>query len=89
MATLLNPPQMTIRVLLFAQYSEIAGIGELSLDLPDSSTVAGVVEALRARPGMEGLPIRPAVALNRTVVGLDVQVHEGDEVALLPPVAGG
>lgn len=80
---------MTIRVLFFAQYRELAGTGELSLDLPSSGTVGAAIEALRSMPGLDRLPATPAVALNRTVVRLDAPVAAGDELALLPPVAGG
>lgn len=80
---------MTIRVLFFAQYRELAGKAELSLDLPEPATAGGVVEALRTHAGLERLPERPAIALNRTVVNFDAVVSAGDEIALLPPVAGG
>ena len=80
---------MTIRVLFFAQYKELAGTGELSLELAAPATVSTALAALRQRPGLDRLPARPAVALNRTVVSPDATISAGDEMALRPPVAGG
>ncbi len=80
---------MTIRVLLFAQYKELAGTGEISLDVPVPGTVGAAIDALRSQPGFDRLPAAPAVAVNRTVVRFDAPIATGDELALLPPVAGG
>jgi molybdopterin converting factor small subunit len=40
-------------------------------------------------PGGARLPERPLVAVNRRHARLDAVLVEGDEVALLPPMAGG
>jgi len=40
-------------------------------------------------PGAERIPERPMVALNQTHSKLAAQVADGDELALLPPMAGG
>jgi len=40
-------------------------------------------------PGARGLPERPLTAVNLKHVKLDASVQDGDDVALLPPVAGG
>jgi molybdopterin converting factor small subunit len=40
-------------------------------------------------PGARRLPDRPVCALNLTQVDLATPVADGDELALLPPVAGG
>lgn len=81
---------MTIRVLLFASYREMAGLPEMRLDLPEGSRVRDLVILLRARGGgLASLPEDPPVAVNRSYVAPDTLLQEGDEVALLPPVAGG
>jgi len=78
-----------VRVLFFAAYREVAGTPLLELELPPGATVDSVVQELRGRLGLSSLPAEPAVALNETYVPLGTPVAEGDEVALIPPVAGG
>lgn len=81
---------MTIQVLLFASYREMAGASRLEVEVPAGSTVAAVVATLRERGGgLASLPADPPVAVNRTWAPSDTPLEDGDEVALLPPVAGG
>jgi molybdopterin converting factor small subunit len=40
-------------------------------------------------PGARALPDRPLAAINLRQVKFNAPVRDGDEVALLPPVAGG
>jgi len=40
-------------------------------------------------PGARALPERPLAAVNLKQAKLDARVQDGDEVALLPPIAGG
>lgn len=81
---------MTIRSLFFASYKDLAGTGELVLTLPASSTVADLVAQLRASSRtLALLPASPAVAVNMTYAALETQLQHGDEVAFIPPVAGG
>lgn len=81
---------MTVRTLLFASYRDLAGTSELSVDLPESSRVADLVASLRERGGAWGrLPATPSVAVNMEYAPLTHPLRHGDEVALIPPVAGG
>jgi molybdopterin converting factor small subunit len=81
---------LTVRCRLFAHYAELIGISEFTLELPKTSTVADAVTFLRARiPGGSRLPERPLTALNATHALPQEELHEGDELALLPPMAGG
>ena len=81
---------ITVRCRLFARYAEIAGTPEITLELPRPSTVADAVAFIRARiPGGNLLPARPLTALNAVHALLTEELHEGDELALLPPLAGG
>ena len=50
--------------------------------------MADLVASLRAIPGLE-LPEHPVVAVNQEYAELDRPLESGDEVALIPPVAGG
>jgi molybdopterin converting factor subunit 1 len=81
---------MTIQVLLFASYREMAGASTLQVEVPSGSTVEAVIDALRRRGGgLASLPADPPVAVNRTWAPSGTELQDGDEVALLPPVAGG
>jgi molybdopterin converting factor small subunit len=81
---------MRIRLLLFALYRDLTGVGELDIDVRDGSTAAAALSVLReADVRFARLPERPVVAVNREYAPLDVRLNNGDELALLPPVAGG
>ena len=80
---------MRVRTLFFALYRDLAGTDELELELPAGATAADLVTRLRTRPGLDRLPAEPALAVNREYAAARTPLSDGDEVALLPPVAGG
>lgn len=80
---------MSVTVLLFASYADALGAPSLSVELPAGATVADVLSAVRRRPGAERLPPRPLVAVNQRYASPASPVGPGDEIALIPPVAGG
>lgn len=80
---------MTIRALFFATYRELAGAEALEVQLPPGSTAADLVARLRGHGRLAGLPEEPALAVNEEYAPLWTPLSDGDEVALLPPVAGG
>lgn len=62
----------------------------MEMELPEGATVSDLVAMLRSRGGAYGtLPADPAVAVNREYVPGDARLSSGDEVAFIPPVAGG
>lgn len=79
-----------MRVRFFARYAELVGRSEAAVSLSSPATVEDVVRRVREDlPGARALPERPLAAVNMKHVKLDVRVQSGDEVALLPPIAGG
>lgn len=81
---------MQVRTLFFASYRDVLGTGALEMDLPEGATVGELVTRLRARGApFDRLPEAPAVAVNLAVVRGDARLTHGDEIAFLPPVAGG
>lgn len=81
---------MRVSLLFFASYRELTGADSAELELPPGATAADAITALRSRGGtLEALPARPAVAVNRVHARLEAVLNDGDELALLPPVAGG
>ena len=79
---------MRVKVLAFASYAEALGRGELDVELPAGATVADCVAEIRRGAGA-GVPHAPLVAVNRRYARPEHTLSEGDEVALIPPVAGG
>jgi molybdopterin converting factor small subunit len=81
---------MHIIVRLFASHREAAGAGSVAVQLAPGATAADAYG--RARDIHAGLPASTdgvAFAVNREFAKPETQLAEGDEVAVLPPVAGG
>lgn len=79
---------MKVKVLVFASYSEALGTDAVDVELPTGATVAACVAEVRRRTG-EGVPPAPLVAVNRHYAAPHQALADGDEVAIIPPVAGG
>lgn len=81
---------MRVTVRLFARLREIAGTGDLAVEVREGATVAEVWDALVAAHGALA-PFAGAVscAVNAEYARRTRAVTEGDEVAFLPPVSGG
>jgi molybdopterin converting factor subunit 1 len=81
---------MRIRVKLFAIVKERAGVGELSLELREGANIAAASVALKEKfPAIAGFLDRSAFAVNREYVDVATVLHDGDEIAVIPPVSGG
>jgi molybdopterin converting factor small subunit len=76
-------------VLLFASYADAFGAPHVHVEVRAPCRVSDVVSALRALPGGRVLPVQPLVAVNHEWVSAEHPVRLGDEVAIIPPVAGG
>jgi MoaE-MoaD fusion protein len=70
---------------LFAALRERAGASELELELPEGALVADALSRLHGLT--EGL--RVVMAVNQEYADLELELHGGDEVALIPPISGG
>jgi molybdopterin synthase catalytic subunit len=80
--------QFCVQVRLFASYRETAGTNRLDVPLPAGARVRDLIDVLAARlPALRTAP--GLVAVNHTYVQPDVELHDGDEVAFIPPVSGG
>ncbi|MEO6065259.1 MAG: MoaD/ThiS family protein [Lysobacterales bacterium] len=79
---------MPVRVRYFARMAEIAGCAE-EIIAPVPATAAALFVHLseRHRFGFDAAALR--VAINDQFVGWESVLHDGDEVALIPPVSGG
>ena len=83
------PAVVTVHVLLFASYADALGADALDLTLPVGSTIQTVSERLRALPGGDRLPVKPLCARNLAHARATDSLTGGDEIAVLPPLAGG
>jgi molybdopterin converting factor subunit 1 len=79
---------MQLNVLLFASYADAFGTPSLGVSLPEGATVDDLLAAVREMAKGTGLP-PAAIAVNQEYVGRGHALKAGDEVALIPPVAGG
>src|ERR1700761_9418901 len=79
---------MQVQVLFFGVLKDLLSSSGEAVTLPDGATVAQLMEQLRNGAGH---PVWSAlaVAVNREYAAAAAVLHEGDEVALLPPVSGG
>ena len=62
----------------------------MDLELEDGATVSDLARDLVLRyPGLTSEPSKLVVAVNQEYRNHDHTLHDGDEVALIPPVSGG
>jgi len=81
---------MWVTIRLFASHREAAGRESLIVELADGATAAdALARACSEAPSLANAVTSVAYALNREQVSADAPLHDGDELALLPPVAGG
>jgi molybdopterin converting factor small subunit len=79
---------MKCRVLLFASYADALGGDSVEIDLPEPVRVRDVLAAVKAR-ATRPVPAAPLVAVNAAYADAEQTVGARDEVAIIPPVAGG
>jgi molybdopterin converting factor subunit 1 len=81
---------MKIRLLFFAVLRDITGKSEDALELPEGTRAGEVWERLRHEyPALRDYVQPPMSAVNESYVSADEVLHDGDELAFIPPVAGG
>ena len=81
--------QPVIRVQLFASYAERLGGEVLELPASEVRTAGDVLDRLRALPRGEVIGPATLIAVNLRHAPLATAVHPGDDVAVMPPLAGG
>ena len=81
---------MIVRVLFFASLKDNVGKSEASVEIEDTSDVAGLWDVLkRNHPGLREVSFRPLAACDMTFAAWDRPLRGVREVAFLPPVSGG
>ena len=81
---------MNIQVRLFATLRQQAGWAQQRLELPDGATLADALAAVDRPSRRSTCPSAPIyVAVNQEYAKGAQVLHDGDEVAIFPPVSGG
>jgi len=83
-----------IKVLLFARLADLAKVRDASFNCPGEGVrledlVKQVVMRFPALQASLAQPKLMFLAVNQVQAGLDAQVKDGDEVAIMPPFSGG
>lgn len=78
---------ITVQTHFFARLREQVGVEQTPVQLPEGSSVADLARLLEEQ---YGVPLGGVmVAVNEDYATPATRLHDGDVVALLPPVAGG
>mgnify|MGYP001199730813 CR=1 FL=1 len=81
---------MRVKVKVFASFREICGFTEKELIVSDEIKVLEIVDVLiKSSIGLAEKKDTLLVAVNEEYCDLNMTLHEGDTVALFPPVSGG
>ncbi len=80
---------ISVRTLFFAAYRDLVRTPSSPWRWLTEPPWGSGGRAARARGPFADLPPDPAVAVNRVYAGPSQALGEGDEVAFIPPVAGG
>lgn len=81
---------MNVRLLYFAVLRDITGKSEAELHLPAGTRAADVWQKLRRDyVQLADYAQPPMVAINEDYAAADTVLRDGDELAFIPPVAGG
>lgn len=81
---------MRVNVLLFARLRDLAGRSEWTGEVPSGALVQDVWQALaKAHPALAPFTGSVSSAVNANFARMTSPIHDGDEIAFLPPVSGG
>lgn len=81
---------MKVLVLLFARPREVVGASHLELEVPEKSTPESVFAELSLRePRLARMRAVLRCAIDQEYSSWDAVLHDGAELALIPPTAGG
>jgi len=81
---------LIVKVLYFASAQGLANLKSESVRLKEGSSMKDMAaEMLRLHPDLKSIERTIRYSVNFEIADSDVTLHDGDEVAVLPPVAGG
>lgn len=81
---------MHVTIRFFAAHREATGVGEYVAEVPEGTHARDMLPLLLQRfPRLERASSSVAFAVNLRQVPAETPLCDGDELALLPPMAGG
>jgi molybdopterin synthase catalytic subunit len=81
---------MKVTLKLFARFRELAGSGRLERVLDEGATVEDLLDVLHTEfPRLSEVTARSIISVNQEFATPDRLLHDGDEIAIFPPVSGG
>ncbi len=81
---------MKIRVLFFSVLRDIAGTAEMSAEVQAGATVSDLLNILFTRwSALKDWDASLLIAVDQSYAKRDALLHDGAEVAIMPPVQGG
>ncbi len=81
---------MRVTVRLFARLRDIAGTAEMHREVGSGATIGTIWrEMVDEFPALAGYERSISCAVNADYARMGQLLHDGDEVAFLPPVSGG
>jgi molybdopterin converting factor subunit 1 len=90
MVTSLSDNTITVRILFFGGARDAVGAEEISFELPEASNMTTAREAILAQhPALARFGKSLLFAVNQEYAEPDRKIHNGDELAVFPPVSGG
>lgn len=76
---------MKVKVLFFGYVAQTTGVMGMELSAGDTDQLRNIIS--KQFPALEKMPF--AIALNHDIIRQNTRLNENDEVAFLPPFAGG
>jgi molybdopterin converting factor subunit 1 len=81
---------ISITIRFFASAKDVAKRSETTIELPSASVADDVLSYLTTQyPEMQRFRSYIRIAVNEAYVDPNFELHDGDEVAIIPPVSGG
>lgn len=81
---------MTIGCLFFAHYQDVVGRRDLTVTLEDNGTISDLAFLLQKQyPKLGNLMEQGRAAVDAEFAQADTPLHDGAEVAWMPPMSGG
>lgn len=81
---------MTVRVLFFSVLKDIVGASEFTMTCAAGASLADLLSEIFTRwPKLAEWDRSLLLAVDQTYVRRDAALHEGAEIAIMPPVQGG
>jgi molybdopterin synthase sulfur carrier subunit len=79
---------MKVEIYYFAQAHEIVGESQAEFEISEGADVSDLISKLQSQY-KDFLTLQFRVAVNSDYVENTYVLHDGDEVAIIPPISGG